>query len=87
VGLVTYPCCTSDVLDYVNRQRLWAVYGGNPFAVVPNDHPEDWSFGFARFKDGVFGYGPGWWLLARSGTLFAQTLDQYLIGFKVMAAA
>src|SRR3979411_2241330 len=44
VSLATYPCCTGDVLDYINRQRMWAVYGGNPFVVVANDHPDDWSF-------------------------------------------
>ncbi|HEV7663656.1 MAG TPA: hypothetical protein VGQ62_08990 [Chloroflexota bacterium] len=87
VGLATYPCCTSDVLDYVNRQRLWTVYGGNPFEVVPNDHPEDWSYYFALFRDRVFGYGPLWWFIARAFTQFAQTLDQYLIGFKILAAA
>jgi hypothetical protein len=86
VALVTYPCCTSDVLDYINRQRLWVVYGGNPFAVVPSDHPDDWSYYFANFKDSVFGYGPVWWLLARLATQWATTLDEYLVGFKLLAA-
>lgn len=86
VAFSTYPCCTSDVLDYVNRQRLWTVYGENPFTLVPNDHPEDWSFSFANFKDLVFSYGPVWWLVARAFTQWASTLDQYLLGFKALAA-
>lgn len=86
VSLATYPCCTSDVLDYVNRQRLWVVHGGNPYAVVPNDHPEDWSYYFASFKDSVFGYGPAWWLIARAFTQWASGLDAYLLGFKALAA-
>jgi len=86
VSLATYPCCTSDVLDYVNRQRLWVVYGGNPFTLVPNDHPEDWSYSFANFRDLVFGYGPLWWLLARAATQWATSLDEYLLGFKALSA-
>jgi hypothetical protein len=86
VALGTYPCCTSDVLDYVNRQRLWTVYGENPFLLVPNDHPEDWSYYFANFKDLVFSYGPVWWLIARAFTQWATSLDEYLLGFKALAA-
>jgi hypothetical protein len=86
VALGTYPCCTSDVLDYVNRQRLWTVYGENPFLLVPNDHPEDWSYYFANFKDLVFSYGPVWWLIARAFTQWASSLDEYLLGFKALAA-
>ncbi len=86
VALSTYPCCTSDVLDYVNRQRLWTVYGENPFTLVPNDHPEDWSYYFANFKDLVFSYGPVWWLIARAFTQWAANLNEYLLGFKAVAA-
>jgi hypothetical protein len=85
VSLATYPCCTSDVLDYINRQRMWVVYGGNPFSVVPNDHPEDWSYPFANFRDSVFGYGPAWWLIARAFTGWAQDVDGYFVGFKLLA--
>lgn len=86
LALVTWPCCADDALDYVNRQRLWTVYGGNPFSAVPNDHPEDWSYAFAQFRDSGFGYGPLWWVLTRAFTGFATTLDQYLIGLKVLAS-
>jgi hypothetical protein len=85
VSLSTYPCRTSDVLDYVNRQRLWVVYAENPFRLVPNDHLEDWSFYFANFKNLPFSYAPVWWLVARLFTQWASSLDQYLLGFKALA--
>jgi hypothetical protein len=86
VSLSSYPCCTSDVLDYVNRQRLWGVYGGNPFSAVPDQYPQDWTYAFTSFKQSVVSYGPAWWLGTRLFTQAAATLDQYLIGFKVLAA-
>jgi hypothetical protein len=86
VSLATYPCCTSDVLDYVNRQRLWAVYGGNPFAVTPNQFPDDWTYAFTNLREVVVPYGPAWWLLTRLFTQGARTLDQYLVAFKALAA-
>jgi hypothetical protein len=86
VSLATYPCCTSDVLDYVNRMRLWAVYDGNPYSVMPNQYPDDWSYPFVSFKDTVFGYGPVWWLVGRAFTQNADALAGYLLGFKAIAA-
>jgi hypothetical protein len=86
VALATYPCCGGDVLEYVNRQRLWVVYGGNPYSVIPNQYPDDWSYAFINFKDTVFGYGPVWWLVGRAFTYSADNLAGYLLGFKAIAA-
>jgi glycosyl transferase family 87 len=86
VSLATYPCCTSDVLDYVNRQRLWAVHGGNPFTVTPDQFPDDWTYAFSNFQDYVEPYGPGWWLLTRLFTVGATRLEDYLLGLKMLAA-
>ena len=85
VSLATYPCCTGDVLDYVNRQRLWVAYAGNPFVVLPADHPEDWSYALAH-ADSIIAYGPVWWLLTRAFVQWATTLDEYLLGLKLLAA-
>jgi hypothetical protein len=65
---------------------LWAVYGGNPFSTVPDQHPEDWTYHFTNFKDSVVPYGPAWWLATRLFTQAATTLDGYLYGFKALAA-
>jgi len=88
VALATYPCCTSDVLDYVNRVRLWTVYGDNPATAVPDRHPEDWSYVLAAFREFSYGYayGPLWWFASSAFTLGAQNLTAYLIGLKLLAA-
>jgi len=86
VALATYPCCTSDVLDYIYRQRLWAVYGENPLSLTAAAQPADWSAGLAHL-DAPFPYGPLWLLLARPFTQAASTLSAHLIGLKLLAAA
>jgi len=86
VALATYPCCTSDVLDYIYRQRLWAVYGENPLSLTAAPQPADWSAGLAHL-DAPFPYGPLWLLLARPFTQAATTLSAHLVGLKLLAAA
>jgi hypothetical protein len=86
VSLATYPCCTSDVLDYVNRQRLWVVYDANPFSVIPSQYPDDWSYVFVSYNNAAFAYGPVWWLIVRAFTQGADGVAGYLVGYKVIAA-
>jgi hypothetical protein len=86
VSLSSYPCCTSDVLDYVYRQRLWAVYGENPLSLAAAPQPADWSAALAHL-DAPFPYGPLWLQLARPFTQTATTLSSHLVGLKLLAAA
>ncbi len=64
IGL--YPISALDVVLYVVRARLWALYGGSPMLALPADFPQDpyIRFGGEYIKQ-VSPYGPVWELIAQ----------------------
>ena len=42
-ALLIYPGYGSDIFDYLGFERMWAVYGDNPWLSLPINRPGDWS--------------------------------------------
>src|SRR5919109_2647795 len=64
IGL--YPITALDVVLYVVRARLWALYGGSPMLAVPASFPRDAYIQFAgEYGKEVSPYGPVWELIAQ----------------------
>ena len=64
VGL--YPISALDVVLYVVRARLWALYGGSPMLALPADFPQDPYIRFGgEYVKQVSPYGPLWELVAQ----------------------
>ncbi|HJR81856.1 MAG TPA: hypothetical protein VJ821_17420, partial [Anaerolineales bacterium] len=64
IGL--YPITALDVVLYVVRARLWALYGGSPMVAVPDSFPQDPYIRFAgEYTNEVSPYGPLWELIAQ----------------------
>lgn len=64
IGL--YPITALDVVLYVVRARLWALYNGSPMLAVPADFPQDPYIRFGgEYQKEVSPYGPGWELIAQ----------------------
>lgn len=64
IGL--YPITALDVVLYVVRARLWALYGGSPMLAVPAGFPQDAYIQFAgEYQKEVSPYGPVWELIAQ----------------------
>ena len=64
IGL--YPVTALDVVLYVVRARLWALYGASPMLALPADYPQDPYIQFAgEFVKEPSPYGPLWELIAQ----------------------
>ncbi len=64
IGL--YPITALDVVLYVVRARLWALYGGSPMTALPAAFPQDPYISFAgEYANQPSPYGPVWELLAQ----------------------
>jgi hypothetical protein len=64
IGL--YPITALDVVLYVVRARLWALYGGSPMLALPASFPHDAYVQFAgEYQKEVSPYGPVWELMAQ----------------------
>ena len=64
IGL--YPITALDVVLYVVRARLWALYGGSPMLAWPANYPQDPYIRFAgEFVKETSPYGPMWELIAQ----------------------
>ena len=64
IGL--YPITALDVVLYVVRARLWALYDGSPMLAVPSDFPQDPYIHFSgEYHSEVSPYGPLWELIAQ----------------------
>src|SRR6266496_2544433 len=64
IGL--YPITALDVVLYVVRARLWALYGGSPMLTLPAHFPQDPFIRFAgEYKNQPSPYGPLWELIAQ----------------------
>ena len=64
IGL--YPITALDVVLYVVRARLWALYGASPMLALPIHYPQDPYIQFAgEFDREPSPYGPLWELLAQ----------------------
>jgi len=61
-----YPTTALDVVLYVVRARLWALYGASPMLALPMNYPQDPYIQFAGEFDGEPSpYGPLWELIAQ----------------------
>ncbi len=64
IGL--YPTTALDVVLYVVRARLWALYNASPMLALPIHYPQDSYIQFAGEFDGEPSpYGPLWELIAQ----------------------
>ena len=64
IGL--YPITALDVVLYVVRARLWALYSGSPMLALPGDFPQDPYIRFSgEYHSEVSPYGPVWELIAQ----------------------
>ena len=64
IGL--YPITALDVVLYVVRSRLWALYGGSPMIAVPASFPQDPYIALSgEYAKEVSPYGPVWELVAQ----------------------
>lgn len=64
IGL--YPITALDVVLYVVRARLWALYNGSPMLALPVDFPQDPYIRLAgEYHSEVSPYGPVWELIAQ----------------------
>lgn len=61
-----YPITALDVVLYVVRARLWALYDGSPMIALPASFPQDPYIGFAgEYARQPSPYGPLWELVAQ----------------------
>ena len=64
IGL--YPITALDVVLYVVRARLWALYDASPMLALPAHYPQDPYIGFSgEFDMEPSPYGPLWELIAQ----------------------
>ncbi len=64
IGL--YPITALDVVLYVVRARLWALYGGSPMSALPAHFPQDPFISLAgEYAKQPSPYGPVWELVAQ----------------------
>ena len=64
IGL--YPITALDVVLYVVRARLWALYGGSPMLALPMNYPQDPFIRLAgEYVKQPSPYGPLWELIAQ----------------------
>ena len=59
-----YPIDAADVFDNIDRGRITAQYGGNPFYETPRHYAQDTFFKYVAWPDYTSAYGPLWELLA-----------------------
>ncbi len=61
-----YPITALDVVLYVVRARLWALYGGSPMLALPMNFPQDRYISLAgEYVKQPSPYGPLWELIAQ----------------------
>ncbi len=61
-----YPITALDVVLYVVRARLWALYGGSPMLALPVNFPQDPYIRLAgEYANQPSPYGPLWELIAQ----------------------
>ena len=64
IGL--YPITALDVVLYVVRARIWALYGGSPMTALPAHFPQDSFIGLAgEYATQPSPYGPVWEMIAQ----------------------
>lgn len=85
IGL--YPITALDVILYVVRARLWALYGGNPMLALPQDFPQDPYIQLAgEYIDQPSPYGPFWELIAQLPLqLGISSIGSGVIAMKLLA--
>src|SRR5579859_5006790 len=66
-----YPIDAADIFDNIDRGRITARYGGNPFYEAPRRYAQDWSFGYVPWPDYTSAYGPLWELIAAGASRLA----------------
>ena len=88
VAAAIFPGFGSDLLVYLDYERLWTVYGANPLLAFPNMHPEDWAFAFTWIPQQPSPYGPLWpiltWPIAR---LAQDDVWAWIGGYKLLSLA
>ncbi|MEP7358063.1 MAG: glycosyltransferase 87 family protein, partial [Anaerolineales bacterium] len=59
-----YPIDAADVFDNIDRGRITAIHGGNPFYDAPRQFVQDVYFQYVAWPDYTSAYGPLWELLS-----------------------
>jgi alpha-1,6-mannosyltransferase len=83
-----YPIDAADVFDNIDRGRITAQYGGNPFYDPPRRYAQDIFFGYVAWPDYTSAYGPLWELMA-AGTSRLAGDDRLanVLAFKALGLA
>ncbi len=80
-----YPIDASDVFDNIDRGRITAQYGGNPFYETPRHYAQDNFFKYVAWPDYTSAYGPLWELLAATTSRLAgQDVLANVVAFKAV---
>jgi hypothetical protein len=82
-----YPITALDVVLYVVRARLWALYGGSPMLALPSGFPQDPYIHLAgEYLKQPSPYGPLWEMVAQIPMrLGATSIGNGVIAMKIIA--
>jgi len=82
-----YPITALDVVLYVVRSRLWALYGGSPMLALPAHFSQDPYIGLAgEYATQPSPYGPLWELIAQIPIRLGMTgIGSGVIGMKIIS--
>jgi hypothetical protein len=82
-----YPIDAADIFD-IDRGRITARYGGNPFYETPRAHAQDPFFQFVAWPDYTSAYGPLWELMAAGAARLAgEDRLANVVAFKLLNLA
>ncbi len=80
-----YPVDASDIFDNIDRGRISAQYGGNPFYEPPRQYVQDDFFKYVAWPDYTSAYGPLWELMAAATSRLAgQSTLANVLAFKTI---
>lgn len=82
------PMGSHDLWSYAFLGRVMAHYGGDPYSVVANQHPNDLVFSLVKWRNTPSGYGPLFTLYSAGvAKLAGQSLLLLRLGFQIPVAA
>ena len=80
-----YPVDAADLFDNIDRGRITAEYGGNPFYETPRHYAQDNFFKYVAWPDYTSAYGPLWELLAAGASRLAgETTLANVLAYKAL---
>lgn len=81
-----YPLFSLDVFYYMAADRIWTVFGENPFVVPPLQAAHDPFFPYTRWGHYPLPYGPLWpWISAATSGFGMGEVQTTLVAFKALS--